>query len=230
MINDPGDRIRFDIKRSEIAYRVRFADPQFALSNGGRSLHFLFARLKPFGLNVSDLKLEGALGNPSSIVLSASLIALGVALRLRLDTLELEAFSPPPDAPLVEIVASTLKAVEEIAGPGYSGLATQEVTFGVHGILDMPVSSYLNRFIRTRPAGSTTSGVGFKLNGDDAKGRLSTYSVIAPSVIVPEALFVQVNAAYQGRVPTAEVRQDFEKTVRSSLEGLNLLLPEASHV
>ncbi len=91
----------------------------------------------------------------------------------------------------------------------------------------MPVGEYLAQFVRSIPAGSAPAGIAFNLGGDVTNGRLSSHSVIAPSVLVPNGLYVQVNAAYEGRLTVTDIRDRFNEMIMSSLQGLNLSLREA---
>jgi hypothetical protein len=121
-------------------------------------------------------------------------------------------------------------AVGDVVGTNYSGVTMHEATLGVHGVLGMPVGDFLKRFVQATPAGSSPSGVGFDLGAEASKGRLSSFAIVTASVIVTDALYVQINTAYGGALSVADVRQDVQATALSTLERLNLVLSEVANV
>jgi hypothetical protein len=216
--------VAFDAKRVDLAYKASFPLPQFGLGNGPRSLHLLFARLRPFNVSFSELKLEGNFANPAGIAFSCFFPPNNAVLRLRLDALEVTATSPPVDN-LAEIVDAAISATKEILGDQYPGIAGQELTWAAHGQVNTTPSEYFDRFVRKTPAGLSSAGIAFSIGSDSSTERLFANVVVAPSVLVVNALFFQVTASFSARRTARENRVELQRLIRESAEKLELALP-----
>lgn len=223
-----SEPLKFEIQRQDLFYKASFADSQFAIAGGARSLHFIYVRLKKYGVRTSDIKIEGNLNNPPDIVISCGLPTAQAVLRMRLDSFEINCVAPSDGALMQEVVEAAIAATKDIAGAAFSGIATHESTWAAHGHMAVPVADYLRRFVTQLPHGASSSGLGFALGPDSSQSRLNTYAVVAPSMAVPDGLYLQVNSLHDGRLPIPELRGNFRALIQIWAERLALAVGEYS--
>ena len=215
------------IERVDLTYKSNFADPQFSLLSAPRVLHFLFVKLKEFGVRSSDLKMEGNISNLPEFSITCTLPGLNSVLRIRVDALELNAFAPAVanTPPVSKIAGAALAALKDIGGAAFSGTLLHEVVWAAHGTPSVPAMDYLRGFLSPNvPA--PPSGLAFTLNPDQSVGRQSANVAVALSAVVPKGLYLQINAGYDGRLSTEEVRVGFGTTISATLDMLNITQPK----
>lgn len=222
------DLFGLDVKRLDTTYRAHFQAPQFGLLQAvGRTLDILYRRFNPYGIRLADITVESHPSKPAEFAVNCALPFVNAAAKFRLESFELIAFTPPAGTSVLGAVKTGLEALGEIAGQMLRAVGTHQATIEIHGVLaGIATKDYLLRYMKILPWEPTTAvGVAFHL-GPDPDGRLMGVALVAPSAVIPDGLYIQVNASYQGALAIEDVARKFVELANDALHRLAVDTPE----
>lgn len=202
-------RSRFEVRREQFSLQAHFASPEFDLFKDTTGLaRYLFEKLGPHGIRLTDLKLESlgeSLGEVNLRVLSWSEYDI---VRLFLDRLEV-AWTNLGEG---HLIVDLLNAIT-----GYSPAVNFKafaVTQELHGTLDSPPKDFLGRFSTAAPKKfGSLAGSGTVFYYGSSEGVLAGTIILDFSRLVEGGIFLRITSIYDAsRVEPADLltvaRQD----------------------
>ena len=230
--------ITLDLQRADVSYKATFAAPQFTiLMNAGRAFQALHSRLTTYGLKLADIKVEGVAAQPSNFAIACTFPALNAVLRLKLESIELNAYSVAKSAALPPILSEAIEAAKEIgaAGGGYKPILYQQIVLESHGTLaDVDARTFLASYVARNPWSTEADqhvSFAFNLGQNPTQGRLGASIVASPSSVLSKGLYVQINATFAGHFTLNDTVDRFLAFAREAYANLGLqpkdALPES---
>lgn len=220
--------IDFAVERGDLQLNANYTEPLFALWRETEQLfQRLFAGLSKYGLRLTDLKWDQAANSVGDVQLNFYLFNFAVAVRIRIDRLEVELFdikkvtADQLEEAVLELVAALRMHKPEIAFSAYS------VAIGYHGRLADTTARAFTAQLTTapEPLGAST-GAGAVFYYGPQEGRTSSAITADLSGVVADALFFRTFVIWDGsQVPINEVRARMSGYMERVLNGFGLNMP-----
>jgi len=221
--------LKLEISKADLAFEAGFSRPEFALfQNAALLLDRVYRRLEPYGLRLSDIRVERGAGNVGDQHILLYLFNYSMTVRVRIERIEVSCSALPQD--LVEkfkaAILDVLQAIKD-SKPDLSFRA-YAIALALHAKLEgQSATDYLARFVTNVPknlGASTGRGAVFYF-GPEGDRLLSTVTADV-SAVVPDGLFVRVHAVWDaGRVAPDALARIAEPFLLQALESLDLQLP-----
>lgn len=218
--------IKVEVAKALLTFEAGYPQPEFALFHDSASLlHHLFRRLEPYGLRLTDIRVERGAGSVGDHHFLLHLFNYWMTVRVRVERIEITHADLPKDAleKVNAAILDVLKAVKDCR-PELSFRAFT-VAIELHVKLEgQPVREYLARFVTKAPEGlglPTGSGVIFYFGpqGD----RLLSSVTADVSAVVQDALYVRIHGVWDAKKVAIDSMPTVADTfVRRALESLNL--------
>ena len=217
----------FRIERSELNVQLSFASPFWPLANNIAALYAgLLRHLRDFGVTSYAIRPDSADGSLGAFNVNFWMLNYGVIVRIRLDSVELNAPNFGVDVDQLErafraLDQSLREAQNELAYSGYV------VTVGMHGRVEgMESKEFLDKFTRNAPPGlgkSMGSGAVFYFEGTPPTTLLSVSADL--SAVVPGGVFVKVHSVFDESMKPEGLRGLAEQQMEQSVMALGLTVP-----
>lgn len=220
--------IKLVVSRSDVTIEAAYQQPQFGLYQENRGLYArLVARLSPYGLKLSDMKIERGNGSLGEYHLSFFLLEYLVVVRVRVDRSEIYCAHLTDDNKnrVIAAATETLACVRETIEAEYRVYA---VTLNIHGLMEnQNAKAFLGKLVAAPPAAAGTiigNGIGYYFSsvGDRSASSL----VLDASALVPDGLYAKPQATWDAsRVPLDQLAERAEEFVRTTLGWFDIEVP-----
>jgi hypothetical protein len=220
---------KLEVTKGDLLFEAAFPKPDFALFRDTATLlDRLYLRLEPYGLKLTDIRIERGAGNIGDQHVLLYLFSYWMTVRVRVDRIEVNCSDLPQD--LVEkfkaAIIDVLRAVADCK-PNVQ-FRTFALIIGLHGKLEgQQAREYLARFAADAPKNlgpATGSGAVFYFGVEDA--RLFATITTDLSAVVQDGLFVRIHGAWDASRVAADAFADIgDAFVRRALDSLGLQLP-----
>jgi hypothetical protein len=221
----------FSVSRLDYTLEARYQRPELDLLRDGVALaNNVLKLLQPYGITLSDIKIERGDGTLSEFNLFCKLFEFGLTIRLRADRVEMIGVLVGSREQAKRYSAAgveTLVFVEKLLkGAGY---ATFTVQVNMHGpVTNGDLRSFLAQFVTKTPAlgPATGSAVGYYYG--PSEDRLSSTVIADVSGALPDSLYVRVQGVWDAtRVTAQDLPARLDAYVRDTLKALNLETPDS---
>lgn len=220
--------VKFVVSRSDVTIEAGYPQPQFGLFRDEAGLLArLLTRLAPYGLKLSDMKVERGSGSLGDLHLLCYLLDYLLTIRIRVDRAEIYCshLTEENKKRVVSASVDTLACIRENIGSGYRAYA---LAMNIHGLLEsQTVRTFLGRLITPPPAevGSVTgNAVAYYLAPSEE--RIAASLTFDVSVITTDGLFVRPQATWDAsRLPLEHFAEKAEAFVRSALGSFGIEVP-----
>lgn len=221
--------IKLEVAKADLTFEAGFPQPEFDLfQDVSTLLNRVFKRLEPYGLRLSDLRVERGAGNVGDQHVLCYLFNYWMTVRIRVERIEILCSELPRDyvERIKAAITDVLRAVKDYR-PNLDFRAFA-VAVGLHVKLqDQPVRDYLARFVANIPqelGPSTGSGALFYF-GPEGDRLLSTLTVDL-SAVVQEAAYLRLHGVWDAKkVALDSLSGTADTFVRQALASLGLQLP-----
>lgn len=221
--------IKLGISKADLRFEAGFPKPEFGLFRDVAALlDHLYRHLEPYGLRLTDIRVERGTGTVGDQHILLYLFNYSVVVRVRVERIEVTCSDLPQELVrgFTAAVLDVLRSVKSYRSD--LSFRTYAIVIGLHAKLEgHSVREYLARFVANAPEGlgpATGSGAVFYF-GTEADRLLSTVTADV-SAVVPDGLFVRVHAVWDaGRVVGDALPMAADSFLRQALESLGLQLP-----
>ena len=223
--------IKLEAARADLTLEAGYSQPEFGLffEDGSALLHHLFKRLEPYGLRLTDLRVERGSGNIGDQHILCYLFNYWMTVRIRIERIEVVCSELPQDYvdKLKAAIVDVLGAVKDYR-PNLSFRAFA-IVVGLHAKLEgQPVRDYLARFVANVPqhlGPSTGSGAVFYF-GPEGDRLLSSITADV-SAVVQDAAYLRIHGVWDAKkVAPDSLSAIADGFVHQALESLGLQLPQ----
>jgi hypothetical protein len=221
--------IKLDVSKADLAFEAGFPQPEFGLFRDVATLlDFLFKRLEPYGLRLSDIRVERGAGSVGDQHILCYLFNYGMTVRVRVERIEVVCSELPVNylEKFKGAILGVLRAVKDFRSDlSFRAFA---VAVGLHAKLEgWQARDYLARFVTNAPQGlgpSTGNGVVFYF-GPEGDRLLSTVTGDL-SAVVQDGVFVRIHGVWNAeKVGADALSETADAFIRQALDRLGLQLP-----
>ena len=221
--------IKLEVARADLGFEAGYSHPEFSLFRDGSDLlHYVFKRLEPHGLRLTDLRVERGSGSVADHHILCYLFNYWMTVRIRVDRIEVFCSELPRDyvgkmkAALLDVCGAIKDHKPELAFRAFA------VGVGLHAQLEgEPVRNYLSRFVTSAPKNlgpSTGNGAVFYF-GPDGDRLLSSITADL-STVIPDAMHLRIYGVWDPKkVPLDSLGTVADGFVAQALGTLGLQLP-----
>jgi hypothetical protein len=219
-----------EYRKGELHFQTFFVQPVFGIFHNVAGLSDqVFARLREYGLGLTDMKFDHGGGTAAEWQLTCSLFQHSAQVRFRLDAIEVVAFNLR-QLSAGQFGAIALSAVEavKLAFPT-AMFSLHTFAIAIHGVLlDLSPSDFLRQFARP-PANELPlgplSGVGVVFYHGPTAERLKAALTLDLSATVENGLFFRSTASWDGvKTPVQSLPQFGSAFVAGALTEAGLTL------
>lgn len=221
-------KIPFRVEKSELNVQLNFASPYWPLAQNISGLYAgLLKRMAEFGVTSQALRPDVADGSLGAFNVNFWMLQFGVIVRIRLDSVELNAPNFAIDANQLERAFVALDQSLRDVQPDLK-YSTSTVTILMHGRVDgFEPKQFLERFSNSRPEGLGSflgSGTVFYFEG---RPPLTLLSVTADlSTAVAGGISVRVHSVFDDSIRPDALRAAAEEQLVLGVQGLGLDFPD----
>lgn len=221
----------FSVSRLDYTLEARYQRPEFDLLRDGAGLaNNVFKLLQPYGVTLSDMKIERGDGTLSEFNLFCKLFDFGLTIRLRADRVDIVGVLVSSQEQAKRYSAAgveTLAFVEKLLKGG--GYGTYAVQINMHGPLtNGDLQTFLAQFVTKAPALGPAIGSAVGYYYGPSEDRLSSTVIADLSGMIPGSLYVRVQGIWDAtRLTVQDLPTRLEAYSRDVLRALNLDIPDS---
>jgi hypothetical protein len=220
----PTELIPFRVEKSELNVQLSFAAPFWPIANNIALLYSgLLNRMRDFGVTSQAIRPDSADGSLGGFNVNFWMLQFGVIVRIRLDSVELNA---PAFAGDIEQLERALIALDQALRDAQGDLrySSYTVTVGMHGRLEgIESKSFLTSFSRNPPAGlgeMIGSGTVFYFEG---RAPATLVAVTADmSAAVAGGIYIKTHGVFDGSLKPESFRVTAEQHLEQGIKALGL--------
>ncbi len=221
--------IMLDVAKADLAFEAGYSQPDFGLLDDRSAfLTYLFKRLEPHGLRLTDLRLEHGNINVGEQYITCYLFNYWMTVKIRLERIEINCSELPRSHTerFKAAIIDVLKAIKEHR-PNLSFRAFA-LAVGLHSKLEgLSARDYLARFVATAPQNlgpSTGNGVVFYY-GPEGDRLLSSVTADI-SAVTQDAVSLRIHGMWDAtKIPPDVIWELGDKYLRQTLANMGLVLP-----
>jgi hypothetical protein len=226
-----AEGIPFRVERSEVNIQLSFANPFWPLANNISSVYSgLLDRMRDFGVTSQALRSDAGDGSLGAFNVNFWMLQFSVSVRIRLDTVEINA-SFPTDVDLLERAVLALDHALRDAQPTL-GYSSYSLTTSMHGRLEgTDPKQFLASFSGNAPKGlgeMVGSGTVFYFEGQPPTSLLAVS--VDLSAAVAGGVFVKVHSVLDASVKPDGLRAIAEPQAEESVLALGLQVERQTEV
>jgi len=216
--------VRLQVRQVDTGYHANVEPPAFDLSARWVELQSaIYARLSPFKLTLSDIKVESSSANPADMSIVSWILSYAALVRFRLDKVEVwsNSIRLAANSALVTDVAEQAVEILHAASPE-ARIANHSLTVALHGEPQgRAPNEFLGDFLKATPPGTPElrpSGVSFVGELPTKAGAGSI--VLERSGQVSEGIFLRISSEHAGSLTTREALGQGIEFFEGSVERL----------
>lgn len=226
MASDAGE-IGLQVRQSEFSYIASLVAPAFdVLAVPGQLFGAIYSGLAPFGVKLTEIKVETPSLNPGDISVACFMLDRGSVIRYRLDRVEVWSTNPRAfgEEGLAQLIEGALRVLQQASG--VARVATHTLSLAFHGLFTQgKVADRLALYVSRGPANGLRfrpSGVSFSCELPEGQGEGSI--VLERSLIVPEGAFLRGTSVHPGKLSEREAFQSAAKFFVEATGALSIKL------
>jgi hypothetical protein len=220
---------KLEVSKAALSFEAGFPKPEFGLLRDAAALlDRLYRRLEPYGLRLTDVRVEQGAGSVGDQHMLVHLFNYWMTIRVRVERIEVGCSDLGRES-VERFKAATLDLLRAIQDYKQDlSFRAFGVTIDLHAKLEgKHVRDYLAGYVANAPKGlgpPTGNGVAFYF-GAEGDRLLSTVTADV-SALVPDGLFIRVHGVWDARHVSAEAVPGMaDAFARQALESLELQLP-----
>jgi hypothetical protein len=219
---------KLEVVKADLLFEAALTQPDFTLPRDAPLvLQNLFTRLAPYGLRISDLKIEHV-GNVADYHVLCYLFNYWMTIKVRIEKIEIACSELPKDyvqrfkAAILDVLRAVTDSRAQVSFRGFA------VALGLHAKLENLIArDFLARLTARIPEGlgpSTGNGAVFYFG--PAGERVLSSVTTDLSALAPEAVYLRLHGVWDPRKVDLNSFPDVvDAFVQQALESLDLQLP-----
>jgi len=218
-----------EVTKADLTVEAALPRPEFTLFRDAAALlDCLYRRLEPYGLRLTDIRVERGAGNVGEQHFLLYLFNYWMTVRIRVERVEVYCSDLPPGqfdrfkAAMLDVLGAVKDHRPDLS------FRTFGIALEIHARLEgQPVRDYLARFATNNPTGlGPPSGSGVVFYFGPEGDRLLSAITADVSAVVSEGLYLRIHGVWDaGRVAPDALGGIAEGFVRQAIEGFGLQLP-----